>query len=897
MHSTSMGTSALEASSHRGLAGARLVGADRRATVISVDLLDRFRSKYPFPLDDFQVEAIRAIGAGQSVIVSAPTGAGKTLVAEFAIELALQSGKRLAYTTPLKALSNQKFGDFTRAFGEDVVGILTGDVKVNPRGRLLVMTTEILRNMFYAGGLDDLGYVVLDECHYMGDEGRGTVWEEIIVNAPRDVQLVALSATVANVKEIADWISIVHGPIVAIEHPERPVPLSYAVADLAGEIHDMARVRTGHARPVGDESRGPDARGRWYTRRVVSPVTLIEALQARSWLPAIYFIFSRAGCERALDDVLAEGQALLTREQRREVDLAIHEALRETPSIGESPLNQGILQGLRLGVGLHHAGILPSLKRLIETLFERGLCKVVFATETMALGIHMPARSVVLQGLTKRSEHGFRALLHNELTQMAGRAGRRGIDAEGQCVIALDVRDGVEDILRVVDGAPEPIASQFKLGYGSSAMLLATEAPPEVLRRRIEASFGQYQNLKRIRDVEADASGLERSLAAALEYAAPCGDFPRIGRYRQIRQEVEQHRQALGRGARRGERTVLEAEVGRLALVRRKGAPALALILGIHSIRGHRAIVDALLPHGAVVRVKAGVIKRIFWATPPLHVPQDRGRDGRGLRHLAEVLSRLSLAELIDRERAQGPEAALAASECHRCPWGATTRCDQAWRDVEHARDRLGRRRHALESLRGAYWQEFLRVVEVLEQFGAVREGTLQAKGRLVAGLRHENELLVAEAVSRGILAELSLAEAAAVCSALLEESRSGDPNIARSFLRSRPRIRRKLEQLAGVADAVAAAQRARHLGMPVAINAGFVPAVFRWASGEDGWANIVETAFGGHEGDLIRAMRRLIDLLRQFAESGEVGAELGRLCAQAARVVDRGIVLESALI
>ena len=818
-------------------------------------------------------------------------------MAEFAIQQALETGKRLAYTTPLKALSNQKFGDFTRAFGEDVVGILTGDVKVNPRARLLVMTTEILRNMFYSGGLDELGYVVLDECHYMGDEGRGTVWEEIIVNAPRDVQLVALSATVANVKEIADWISIVHGPIVAIEHPERPVPLSYAVADLAGEIHDMARVRDGRARPVGDESRGPDARGRWYTRRVVAPVVLIEALETRGWLPAIYFIFSRAGCERALDDVLAEGLALLTRAQRGEVDVAIHEALRETPSIGESTLNQSILQGLGLGVGLHHAGILPSLKRLIETLFERGLCKVVFATETMALGIHMPARSVVLQGLTKRSEHGFRALLHNELTQMAGRAGRRGIDAEGQCVIALDVRDGIEDILRVVDGSPEPIESQFKLGYSSVAMLLASGAPPEVLRRRIEASFGQYQNLKRIREVEADVGGLDAALATALQYEAPCGDFARIGRYRQIRQEVEQHRQALGRGARRGERTVLEAETGRLALVRRKGAPSLALILGIHSIRGHRAIVDALLPHGVVIRVKAGVIKRIFWATPPLHVPSDRGRDGRGLRHLAETLSRLSVTELIDHERSRGPEAALATIECHRCPWGATTRCDQAWREVEQTRDRLGRRRHTLESLRGAYWQEFLRVVEVLEQFGAVREGGLQAKGRLVAGLRHDNELLVAEAVTRGLLADLSLAEAAAVCSALLEESRSGDPNVARSFLRGRPRIRRKLEQLVGVAEAVSAAQRARHLGMPVGVNPGFAPAVFRWASGDDDWASIVETAFGGHEGDLIRAMRRLIDLLRQLAESAEVGAELSRLLAQAARVVDRGIVLESALI
>src|SRR5437667_306376 len=455
-----------------------------------MELLEQFRARYPFPLDDFQLEAIRAIEGGQSVIVSAPTGAGKTLVAEFAIHMALATGKRIAYTTPLKALSNQKFNDFTRAFGADTVGILTGDVKVNPHGRVLVMTTEILRNALYGSGLDDLGYIVLDECHYMGDETRG-------------------------------------------------------------------------------------------------------------WLPAIYFIFSRVGCERATDDVLAEGKSLLTAAQQSDVDHAINELIHDSPTVAESLLNQTVFQALRLGVGLHHAGILPSLKRLIELLFERGLCRVVFATETMSLGIHMPARSVVLQGLTKRTDRGFRSLSHNELTQMAGPAGRRGIDPEGTCVVALDARDGLEDILRVIDGSPEPIESQFKLGYGSVALLLSTGASSEVLRRRIESSFGQYQNLKRIRETEADVHALEASLEKLRGYAAPCGHFQRIGRYRRARQEVEARRQALGRGGRRGERTVAEAETGRLALVRRKGAPGLAMILGVHSIRGHRVLIDAPLPHRA----------------------------------------------------------------------------------------------------------------------------------------------------------------------------------------------------------------------------------------------------------------------------------------------------------
>ena len=489
-----------------------------------VDLFRAFVRRYTFPLDDFQVEAILAILEGSSVIVSAPTGSGKTLVAEFAIHDALAAKRRVAYTTPLKALSNQKYADFCRQFGVAEVGILTGDVKVNPRAPVLVMTTEILRNMFYTGTLEGLRHVVLDECHYMGDEGRGTVWEEIIVNAPKDVTLVALSATVANVREIADWIDLVHRPIRPIVHPHRAVPLRYHVADLAAEIHALESVRAGRAKLVGIEGGGDEGRGRFYARRVASVVAVLEELEARSWLPAIYFIFSRAGCERAMDEVLEEGRTLLPdRSRRREVEQAITDALEESPALGASAINQSIFQALRVGVGLHHAGILPSLKRLTEVLFERGLVRVVFATETMSLGIHMPARSVVLQGLTKRSDRGFRALSTNELTQMAGRAGRRGIDPEGQCVIALDARDSLQEVLSVVDGAPEPITSQFRLGFGSVALLVETVRDETAIRRVVESSFGQYQSLRQIRHLEREVADAQAALAEAERYDAPCG--------------------------------------------------------------------------------------------------------------------------------------------------------------------------------------------------------------------------------------------------------------------------------------------------------------------------------------------------------------------------------------
>ena len=857
------------------------------------DLLESFKARYSFALDPFQLDAIRAIQAGKSVIVSAPTGSGKTLVAEFAIHATLARQRRIAYTTPLKALSNQKYADFCRQFGSHHVGILTGDVKVNARASVIVMTTEILRNMFYAGGLDGLEVVVLDECHYMGDEGRGTVWEEIIINAPKDVTLVALSATVRNIAEIADWISLVHRPIVPITHPHRSVPLQYLVADLSGEIHAYETVRNGKVRLLGQEREGGYSdKGRWYTRRVVDPTVMLDELETRGWLPAIYFIFSRAGCERAMETVLAEGKPLLRPAQRQQVDEAIREAVSDTPTIAESPLNQTIFQALGMGVGLHHAGVLPSVKRLIELLFERGLCKVVFATETMSLGIHMPAKSVVLQSLTKRTDRGFRSLTHNELTQMAGRAGRRGIDPEGKCVMALDVRDGLEDMMRVVDGPPEPVLSQFKLGYGSVALLLATGQDMATIRRTVESSFGQYQNLKKIRGLEAEVASLEMAVADGRRFEAPCGDFSRIGRYRVARAQLEQHRMARGKAG-RGARSASTAEPGRLALVRRKSGASLGLICGLDR-RRHRMLITVLLPHGVTVQMKEGNIKRIFWQTPPLHLPRDWERRTKSL---AEQLEGLSIPELVERERSRGPEAELAAIECHRCPWGSQSKCDHGWKGIEALEGRLGQKREMLDAFRNAYWQEFCRVVAVLERFGAVQDNKLLAKGQLIAGFRHDNELLVAEMVDRGVFEDTTLAEAAALCSCLIEESRSGDSAVARVFLKKRPKLKRKLQDLEAVAQTVLEVQRHHHLPMPVGVSTGFMPSVFRWASGDDDWSGIVEDSFGGHEGDLIRALRRLIDLLRQLGEAPEVPQALAALLGRAARVVDRGIVLESALI
>ena len=696
-----------------------------------LSLLEAFRERYPFVLDPFQEEAIHHIAAGSSVIVSAPTGAGKTLIAEYAIFRALAQGQRLAYTTPIKALSNQKYADFCRRFGSENVGILTGDVQVNSQAPILVMTTEILRNMFYLQPPENLGYVVLDECHYMGDEGRGTVWEEIIINCPKDVPLVALSATVSNIDEIAAWITDIHRPIVAIQHPIRPVPLEYFLVDPQGSIMRARDMPTkGHAL-LKDDSRGP----RHRRRHGPDVGRLLLQLQARRWLPAIYFIFSRAGCEAVLRRCLRDGIRFIDEHEAGEVETAIEKTLSDYPSIApESELNRLIFDGLRQGLGIHHAGMLAPLKRLTEVLFERGLVQVVFATETMSLGIHMPAKSVVIENLRKRSDYGFRTLRVGELTQMAGRAGRRGIDSKGTCLVVVEGREALNEALRLIKGEPEPIESRFKIGYSSAAMLIQSLHEPDAIRKTIERSFGQFQNRQRIRLLEA---------------------------------EGERH------------------------LRRREG----------------------------------------------------RGKPSR-----------------------------------------------QSWPGLEQ-------RTRQLALLQDSYWDEFLRITAILQHFGCLKAGELSSEGRLVATLRHDNELLVARVVFSGVLDGLTPAELAALLSCLSEESREGEVRSSWTLLKQQRDLQKRLQSMGRLAQELHEVQRTYQVTLPVSVQVGYLAASYRWASGEEDWAGLVRDTYGGHEGDLIRAFRRLIDLCRQLAESPEVEASLREQLWNTVSALDRGIVFESALI
>jgi ATP-dependent RNA helicase HelY len=792
--------------------------------------LEAFRERYPFPLDPFQEQAIRHVLRGESVIVSAPTGAGKTLIAEFAIYRALAAQRRAIYTTPLKALSNQKFTDFSRQYGSELVGILTGDVKVNPRAPILVMTTEILRNLLFTEKPEDIASAVLDECHYLGDEGRGTVWEEIVINCPATIQLVALSATVSNIQDIAAWISDVHGPIHAIYHPVRPVPLQYLLCHQDGEVVPLegprrARASTPEVRVRGErrwERRAAmHAHGR---RRPASPGRVIPQLQERRWLPAIYFIFSRSGCERALRRFLEDGGSLLEPHRRAEVEEAIANTLRDYPSImPETEVNGLLLDGLRRGAGLHHAGVLPALKRLTEVLFERGLVKVVFATETMSLGIHMPAKSVVIQGIRKRTDIGFRQLTQNELTQMAGRAGRRGIDPEGKCLIGLDAPEAEDEVRQLLAGAPEPIQSRFRVGYSSAALLVDLYRDPAAIRRVIESSFGQYQNRQRIQVLEKERAELLTRLASAEGISSPCCPITDLLAYREKRAALEAERERVRR-------------------------------LGIGGKRGG-------------------------------------GRRARGGRAMAGWSESLHEA----RQRLEAMGLLLSQIPCHRCPHRGNH--ERVLKRSDRIRQALEGRGRNLRDLEQSYWEQFLRVVEVLQHFEYLTDTTLSPEGRLIASLRHDNELLVARMAFSGLLEGLTPAEAAALLSCLVEEPREIETLYARDLLRRLPHLRRRVQALESLAGEVERVQQGRRVNLPISTHTTYLAATYEWTTGEEDWLRLIRNCFGGHEGDLIRAFRRLIDLCRQLIDSPELPAALHASLVQAVRMLDRGIVLESALI
>ncbi|MFM7469534.1 MAG: DEAD/DEAH box helicase [Vampirovibrionales bacterium] len=494
---------------------------------LSQTFLDDLHKLFPFDLDPFQAEAMAALQQGHSVVVCAPTGSGKTLIAEFAALHALETGKKLFYTTPLKALSNQKFYDFRDRFGEDNVGLLTGDMSVNRDARLLVMTTEIFRNMLYELGdntslMENVGFAVLDECHFMNDADRGTVWEESIIYAPKTIQLLPLSATVANAEMLTSWIDEIHNTTVLVESDYRPVPLRHFYFTRKKQLMPLFeqgshktlnhKLRTEVPLPPSKE-KGKGRGGRY----AYHPPAVIEALQEKDMLPAIMFTFSRKRCDEGVQQVLKDcHQPLLTRAEVQANRAMIAEHLEQYPSLQESPM----LEALHQGVASHHAGLLPAMKLLVERLFQANLVKVVFATETLAAGVNMPARTTVITSLSKRSDEGHRLLKASEFLQMAGRAGRRGLDDVGYVVSIGGQDTGAPDAAKIASSPPDPLHSRFTSTYGMVLNILQRHNL-ERAEGLVRQCFGQFQKKLDSEPLKADIFKQQEYLTSLQHFACP----------------------------------------------------------------------------------------------------------------------------------------------------------------------------------------------------------------------------------------------------------------------------------------------------------------------------------------------------------------------------------------
>jgi superfamily II RNA helicase len=884
---------------------------------------------FPFPLDGFQLEAIDALNQGHSVVVSAPTGSGKTLVGEYAIHRALAHGQKVFYTTPLKALSNQKLRDFRHQFGHDKVGLLTGDLSLNREAQVVVMTTEIFRNMLYAeidhaddDPLADVEAVVLDECHYMNDTQRGTVWEESIIHCPTRVQLVALSATVANAGQLTDWIERVHGPTRLIHSDFRPVPLAYSFCSAKG-LHPLLNDEGTGLHPNCKVWRPPKSTRRKGPKEPrppqpeAPPIGFVVAQMAeREMLPAIYFIFSRRNCDRSVRDLAKV--CLVNAEEQARIRQRLDAFMAVTP---EAVRDGGHADALLRGIAAHHAGVLPAWKELIEELFQQGLIKVVFATETLAAGINMPARTTVISALSKRTERGHRPLMGSEFLQMAGRAGRRGLDTQGYVVTVQSRFEGVREAGALATSPADPLVSQFTPSYGMVLNLLQRYDLAKA-RELVERSFGRYlagldlaEDESRIAELMAQLASLESSGGEV-----PWDDFEDYEKVRgRLREERRLHRilqqQAEETLAHELTLALQFASEGTLVSVK---APALrsrvtpAVIVAKVPGSGQFPLllcltdenVWILLPCHAVVTLHAELsCLQVNQLEPPeLHHANELRHGDNASGGLALAVSsmarrhdmhtpRYDLAGEVQQQgqRVQELEQELEAHPAHR--WGDRKHLKKHRRRMEELEEEIGERQRLLHHRANRHWDTFLSLIDILRFFGALdgEEGLEPTEvGRTVAALRGDNELWLGLALMSGHLDGLDPAELAAVLEAISTEVNRPDlwcgyppPPASEEALHDLRGLRRELQRQQERASVV----------VPVWWEPELTGLVHAWARGAS-WNDVIANT-SLDEGDVVRILRRTVDLLAQVPYCEAISEQLRRNSRLALKSINRFPVCE----
>ena len=918
--------------------------------------LAAFAATVDFPLDDFQVQACEAVEAGRGVLVAAPTGAGKTIVGEFAVFLALATGRKAFYTTPIKALSNQKYNDLVKRHGAKNVGLLTGDSSINGEAPVVVMTTEVLRNMMYAGSstLHGLGFVVMDEVHYLADRFRGAVWEEVIIHLPQDVQVVSLSATVSNAEEFGAWLSEVRSGVDIIVSEHRPVPLwqhmmvSQSMYDLfvdeasapvtgvdatrvnpellqairtfeqRGRWDDGARHGSQsdrHSR--GGRGRGPRGPGGGHGGHGMARSSggrpgggatrseVVQRLEREGLLPAITFIFSRVGCEAAVGQLLRDGVRLITEAEGDKIRRTVEERVSALADEDLGVLGYwDFVDGLTRGFAAHHAGMLPTFREIVEELFTAGRIRAVFATETLALGINMPARTVVIEKLVKFNGETHADITPAEYTQLTGRAGRRGIDVEGHALVQWNRGMDPLAVAGLASTRTYPLKSSFRPTYNMAVNLVA-QVGRETAREILETSFAQFQADRAVvgmaRSVRKNEEGLE---GYSEGMACHLGDFKEYAGLRHEIARLEKDGAKARSASNRAQAAVsLEAlkigDVIKIPSGRRSGYAVV-----VHPSKSYRGevpaptvvtedkqllkltLVDVPTPVEAIAHVKvpphfnskSPKARRDLATSLRIAVPYDPP-PGRSRDHAAYAGS-------AEDERISELRRQLKAHPCHQCPDREDhARWAERWWRLK--RETVGLQRK-VEGRTNSVARTFDRICTLLGEMGYLSDSgdIVTPQGENLRRLYTEKDLLAAECLRLGVWKRLDPAALASIVSALIHEPRRDETDPS-------PRMPNE-----DVAEAVremnrlwsALEDRERELGLPLTgdPDAGMVWMMHRWASGRQ-----LEEVLRGSDmaaGDFVRRCKQVVDLLGQIGDA----APEPTLRATARKAIDavmRGVV------
>ena len=848
-----------------------------------------------------------ALDDGQSVLVAAPTGSGKTVVAEYGIEVALRNAKRAFYTAPIKALSNQKFHDLVQRYGSERVGLLTGDNTINGDAPVVVMTTEVLRNMIYgrSGALTDLALVVLDEVHFLQDAYRGPVWEEVIIHLPEHVQLVCLSATVSNAKELTEWISTVRGPTTAVLEDKRPVTLEnlYMVGDKgSGHLHLLPTLV--HDRPnqvvsrLTDDGSQPWKGGRGRKsgsprRKLYAPgrLEVVERLDDERMLPAIYFIFSRNQCDEAAKSCLAAGLRLTNAEQRERIREIAEARLAGMDPADLAVLGYGqFLAQLEAGIAAHHAGMVPPFKEVVEACFTEGLIRVVFATETLAVGINMPARTVVIDKLTKFTGEHHAMLTPGEYTQLTGRAGRRGIDELGQAIVLWNPFTTFDQVAGLAASRWFHLNSAFRPTYNMAANLVRTYSS-EQAHHLLNLSFAQYQADGDVVRMESRLGRRQLQLQELLaEATSPYGDIDDFRR--RVQQDDANNGRAnphIANGDDPIDLAIMKLRPGDVVYVRKGKYAGRAAVISTANRKGGMRL-TTVTSRRDLLMLSAGDFDEPPTSLGQIELPLDYApKHNDYLRDTAERLDRVRLLPQPNRKR---PPATTDTGYHpveddpdlkHRLK--AATQADRIAREIEEIRSRVKGRSQSIA-------RDFDRVLGILTSWGYVDGWTLTDAGEMLARTFHESDLLVVESLRQGLLDDLDPATMAGLVSVFVYEHRSPDQPPLPWFPNNA--VKKRWVQIAALSAELQEIEQEDALVVHRGPDPTFLAIAFAWAAGE-GFAEVVEEEeLTG--GDFVRTVKQLIDLLRQLAIIAPA-AQTRRCAEQAAEALFRGVVAASSAV